>query len=240
MRSNIIATAVLVGAASAAPTLRARESYSTANNLSLIQSLELAPTAVDRSKLLQASDWVYDFLAPPPGAITAGDGGHTVKADRKVFPALIGTGVSMTLGLIGPCGFNTPHVHPRSSEINVVVNGTLVTEFAAENGAAPVTNTLSTFQMTVFPQGATHTEFNPCCEPAVFVAGFGSEDPGVQQLAQTLFELDPEIIKADLGVQTINGQDIESFASQLPKNVASGVESCLQKCNIPKSEKKQW
>jgi hypothetical protein len=81
-------------------------------NLNLISQLESAATAADRIKLLpNPSDHVYDFLNPPTAdATTTGKGGHTVKADRKDFPALIGNGVSMTLGFIGPCGFNTPHV----------------------------------------------------------------------------------------------------------------------------------
>ena len=66
----------------------------------------------------------------------------------------------------------------------------------------------------------------------MFVAGFASEDPGVEQLAQTLFELDTELVKADLGVQMINGESIEQFRDQLPANVALGVESCLKQCNI--------
>ena len=152
-------------------------------DLDLITKLELAPTAVDRIALLSDSDFVYDFNDPPSDAITPGKGGRTVKADRKDFPALIGTDVSMTLGFIGPCGFNTPHTHPRSSQINVIVQGRLGTEFIAENGARPISNTLEKFQMTVFPKGAAHTEYNPDCDDAVFVAGFASEDPGVEQLA---------------------------------------------------------
>jgi hypothetical protein len=88
--------------------------------------------------------------------------------------------------------------------------------------------------MTVFPMGATHTEFNPECDDAVFVAGFASEDPGVEQVAQTLFSLRPEIVQADLGVETINGEDIEEFRDRLPANVALGVERCLKKCGISK------
>lgn len=206
----------------------------SANNIQLIQALELAPTAVDRIALLSEADFKYDFNNPPSSAVTTGKGGHTVRADRKVFPALIGTGVSMTVGFIGPCGFNTPHVHPRSSEINIIVEGRLGTEFIAENGADPIQNTLKKFQMTVFPQGALHTEFNPDCTDAVFVAGFASEDPGVEQAAQTLFNLDPELVKADLGVEAINGQDIEQFRQTIPANVALGVETCLKKCGISK------
>ncbi|KAK5691414.1 hypothetical protein LTR97_011407 [Elasticomyces elasticus] len=223
-----------------------RDTNSSANNQDLINSLVLAATAADRINLLTASDFVYDFNEPPPGdSVTTGLGGHTVKADRKLFPALIGTGVSMTLGFLGPCGFNTPHVHPRSSQINVVVEGQLKTQFVAENGVQPIFNTLNKFQMTVFPQGSLHTEFtptmralltkaqwNPTCDPAVFVAGFASEDPGVEQAAQSLFELDEQVVQADLGVDTLNGESIEDFKNKLPANVALFVEQCLKTCNI--------
>ena len=205
----------------------------TANNLDIISKLLLAPTAVDRINLLSQGDFVYDFKSPPDGATTIGKGGQTVKADRKTFPALIGTGVAMTVGFIGPCGFNTPHIHPRSSEINIVVEGRLGTMFVPENGVQPIgINYLNPFQMTVFPQGATHLEFNPDCTNAVFVAGFGSEDPGVEQIAQTLFSLDPAVVQADLGVETINGESITAFRDKIPPNVALGVQQCLDKCKI--------
>lgn len=81
------------------------------------------------------------------------------------------------------------------------------------------------------PSTATpDTEFNPDCEPAVFVAGFASEDPGVEQSAQTLFNLRPDLVQADLGVVTLNGESIEDFRDHLPANVADGVASCLKKC----------
>lgn len=148
------------------------------NTLSLQQQLELAGTAVDRLKLIpNDKDFVFDFNTTTlDGAITQGKGGYTVKADRDTFPALIGSGGSMTLGFLGPCGFNTPHVHPRAAELNIVVQGRLLGSVTAENGARHMEHELKRFSMTVFPQGALHTEWNPDCEPAVFVAAFPDED----------------------------------------------------------------
>ena len=89
----------------------------------------------------------------------------------------------------------------------------------------------------IFPQGAVHTEFNPTCQESIFVAGFGNEDPGVQQSAQTFFSLDPTIITAALGnTDFVNGQNIDSFKSVIPANVAMGVEACLKTCNIKKRD----
>jgi hypothetical protein len=162
-------------------------------------------------------------------------GGKTVKADRDTFPALIGSHASMTLGFLSPCGFNTPHVHPRAAELNIVVQGRLMSSVTAENGARHMNHTMGLYQMTIFPQGAMHTEFNPDCTPAVFVAAFPDEDPGVQQAVQTFFGLEDEIIQAALGGDgSVNGMDLDSFKAVIPANVALGVESCLQKCGISK------
>lgn len=90
--------------------------------------------------------------------------------------------------------------------------------------------------MTVFPQGAMHTEWNPNCDPAVFVAAFPDEDPGVQQTVQTFFGFEDDVIQAALGGDlTVSGADLDKFKTLIPANVALGVESCLQKCKINKS-----
>jgi hypothetical protein len=156
-----------------------------------------------------------------------------VKADRDTFPALIGNGASMTVGFLGPCGFNTPHTHPRATELNIIVSGRLMGAVTLENGARHMQHELKPFSMVVFPQGALHTEWNPDCDPAVFVAAFPNEDPGVQQTAQTFFGFEDDVIRAALGGDgSVNGVDLDKFRTIIPPNVALGVESCLKKCNI--------
>lgn len=149
------------------------------------------------------SQFVFDFLNPPGGSgETVGAGGHTVAASSATFPALIGTGMAMTIGFLGPCGFNTPHTHPRATEFNFVVNSTLSAGLLTENGARFVFNEVPAGSAAIFPRGAIHFEMNngcgkcyrPCLrkislthkssEPAMFVAGFNDEDPGVDQIAQ--------------------------------------------------------
>jgi hypothetical protein len=234
MYISTISTIVLALASSAlaGPIKLSRDQASA---LTIQQQLELAGTAVDRLKILtNDTDYVFNFNTTTlAGAITQGKGGHTVKADRDTFPALIGNGGSMTLGFLGPCGFNTPHTHPRAAEMNIVVQGRLFGSVTAENGARHMQHELDQFAMTVFPQGALHTEWNPDCEPAVFVAAFPDEDPGVQQAAQTLFGFEDDVIRALLGGDgSVNGQDLDKFKTVIPANVALGVQSCLTKCNI--------
>ncbi|KAI9876195.1 MAG: hypothetical protein M1823_007324, partial [Watsoniomyces obsoletus] len=95
--------------------------------------------------------------------------------------------------------------HPRSAEINAIAEGTLGTGLIVENGASVIKNRLSQDQMTVFQQGAIHTKWNPERTPAVFVAGLSSEDLGIQQSAQRLFDLDDDLLGAALAVDTFAG-----------------------------------
>ncbi|KEY74053.1 hypothetical protein S7711_02643 [Stachybotrys chartarum IBT 7711] len=214
-----------------------------ANDQAIIAQLKQLPTQKDRSNLLdQPGDYVFDFAssAPPTGsAQLSGLGGRSVTADAKSMPALVGLGSAMTVAFLGPCGMNTAHVHNRATELNIVVKGRLVTNFIIENGVAPIENTMSTYQMSVFPQGAIHQEYNPDCEDAVFVASFNNEDPGVGAIAQNFFGLRPEVVSATLGgpVQ-FDGADIESFRDAIPANIALGIDACLDRCQITRNAKR--
>lgn len=80
---------------------------------------------------------------------------------------------------------NTLHVHPRSAELQLVTSGRLVTEMAPENGVNDaegnrrvIRTELGPNMMTPFYIGSVHTQYNPDCEPATFVAAFPSEDFG--------------------------------------------------------------
>jgi hypothetical protein len=140
----------------------------------------------------------------------------------------------MAIGFLGPCGFNTPHTHPRGTELNVVVQGSLVTTMILENGVRAVNHNASLYQMSLLPQGALHQEYNPDCTSTVFVAGFNNEDPGAQQTQDTFFKLEDNVIQAAFGGDIYSGEDIDLIRDMIPANVALGVEECLRKCGIPK------
>ena len=58
-----------------------------------------------------------------------------------------------------------------------------------------------------------------------------------RQEAQTFFGFDDEAIEAAVGNGfTFEGGDVDKFRAAIPANVALGVESCLQKCNIAKNK----
>jgi hypothetical protein len=215
-----------------------------ANDQTIIAQLKQLPTQEDRSALLnQPGDYVFDFadLDPPEHAASEkGLGGISVAANARTMPALIGLDSSMTVAFLGPCGMNSAHVHPRGTELNIVVKGRLATNFVVENGVKPIANLMETFQMSVFPQGSIHQEFNPDCDEAVFVASFNNQDPGVSQIAQNFFALDDDVIQATLGggPVTFDGADLDTFRDKIPANIALGIEACLNKCGIERKAKR--
>ncbi|KAJ9155045.1 Spherulin-1A 1 [Pleurostoma richardsiae] len=239
-----IAVAILAQAASvfAAPTAPSSTSNAAAATstpgLSLTQQLFIADSAVDRFKLLpDDKQFIFDFNQPQANP---GKGGELVAANRKTFPALVSTGQGMALGRVKPCGMNTLHVHPRSAELQMVVEGRLVTEMTPENGVLDasgkrrvITTVINPFQMTPFYQGSVHTQFNPDCSDAVFVAAFGNEDFGTGQVPDEVFAFSDDVIAASFG-QTIAGEDIDKVRQAIPASIALGVEQCLQKCGIKK------
>lgn len=69
------------------------------------------------------------------------------------MPALVGNGMAMTIGFLGPCGMNTPHTHPRATEFNFAVNGSLQAGLLVENGARFIVNDLPPGSAAIFPKG---------------------------------------------------------------------------------------
>ena len=217
---SLLASAMIISS-SAAPT---------PNNNQTVARLLTAATALDRLDILPSNaEFVFDFFHPDPAAVSASTpNGHTVQAKRDTFPALVGSGISMTVGFLGPCGLNTPHTHPRAAEFNIAINGTLRAGMLEENGARFVTNNINPGQSTLFPRGAIHFEQNLGCETVMFVAAFSDEDPGVSQVTN-LFSLPIDIVEAVLGASET---EVEQLMATLPKNIAVGVDECLQKCGF--------
>ncbi|KAK6533274.1 hypothetical protein TWF694_002227 [Orbilia ellipsospora] len=204
--------------------------------LDLIAKLVTAPLQADRIALLRDEDFIFDFRnIEGTIQVATGNAGRVVVANRKTFPALIGTGSGMAIGFLGPCGFNTPHTHPRATELNVPVVGSLNTSLILENGVRVINAHVNTFQLHVFPQGAIHQEFNPDCGETIFVAGFNNEDFGTSQVADNFFKLPSNVITAAVGgTIVVDGRDIDQFRDLIPHNVAIGVQECLTKCGLSK------
>lgn len=195
----------------------------------LVAKLITAPTQVQRLALLNDTDFVFNFNAGV--GVTKGAGGTVTTANAADFPAVIGNGMAMAVAVMEPCAMNTPHTHPRATEFLYVVNGTgLAVGFIEENGARFVSNTVLPGEGTIFPKGSIHFQQNLGCEPLTFVAALNNVDPGVLSGAQRLFGLPPDVVGASLG--DVGVQEVASLALGIPDNLALGVQSCLDTCNL--------
>jgi len=135
----------------------------------------------------------------------------------------------MTVGVMGPCGANSPHIHPRATELQIVVEGgPIYTEMIMENGARVVKNNVSLGMATIFPEGSIHFQQNMACEPTVFIASFDNVDPGTSSIAQNFFALDQGVVDATLGEIGVSVLD----HLDLPTNFILGAQECLDRCNI--------
>ncbi|KAJ9158074.1 RmlC-like cupin [Coniochaeta hoffmannii] len=224
----------------AAPAATTKAAAPASTGLSLTQQLFLADTAADRFTLLpEDKQFVFDFNQPQANP---GKGGELVAANRKTFPALVGTGSGMAVGRVKPCGMNTLHVHPRATELQIVTQGRLIAAMTPENGVLNangkgrrvITNEIKAYQMTPFYQGSVHTQFNPDCTDALFVASFNTEDFGTGQIVDETFAFGNDIIGAAFG-QSVDGADIDKIRAAVPASIADGVEQCLKTCGIAKS-----
>ncbi|KZP19363.1 RmlC-like cupin [Athelia psychrophila] len=189
-----------------------------------------ANTQVNRvADVTPNSAYVFDFTAGSRGTAL---GGFAIAANSANFPALLTGNGAMTVGVLGPCGANSPHTHPRATEIQIVVSGgPIYTEFIMENGANVINNTVPLGSATVFPKGSIHFQQNMACEPTIFVASFDEVDPGTSQIAQNFFKLNQAVVEATLGDVGVSVLD----ATKLPENIILGAQECLDRCGIDRS-----
>ncbi|XP_024525541.1 putative germin-like protein 2-1 [Selaginella moellendorffii] len=132
-----------------------------------------------------------------PGNTSNRLGSAVTAANVGNFPGLNTLGVSFARLDFAPGGVNPPHVHPRGTELLFLVQGALYVGFvttAPENRL--FAQTIYPGELFVFPRGLIHFQINVCNEPAVAVAGFNSQNPGVSQVAKAVFGSNPPILDA--------------------------------------------
>jgi hypothetical protein len=216
-----------------APVQRSVNASCEATNL--IPQLRNALTGANRMKLLidcGTKSLVFDYNNPPNTATQKSNGGKQVSAKETTFPALSGIPQTLTMITLEPCGMLPPHVHPRGSEFVFVLEGNLTTQFFPESGAPVVTNQLSPYTATVFPQGSIHANFNPSCNETKFITSFPTSDAGIEQAAG-LFEFNDELVTSALGGEAIFSEKELAAVRTRPKIVGQfSSEECLQKCGL--------
>jgi oxalate decarboxylase/phosphoglucose isomerase-like protein (cupin superfamily) len=187
-------------------------------------------TAQQTRRLFTAEDFVYDFEEPEEEIV--GGGGRIRPASIAEFPALLNQGVAYTLFEIQPCGINTPHSHPRATELIYIINGSnFTTAHVEENGGGLIINPgLRAGMSTFFPQGLIHYQQNFGCDTVAFISALNSEDPGVVQIANQLFLAPDEALAATFAIPV---DQVQTLRAGIPGGPAAGQAECLQRCGLP-------
>ncbi|XP_077242820.1 germin-like protein 8-2 [Tasmannia lanceolata] len=148
------------------------------------------------ANLAQASDFFFPGL-DIPGNTNNRIGSNVTLVNVLRIPGLNTLGVSIARIDFAPYGLNSPHAHPRASEIFVVQEGSLYAGFVTSNLANGqnrlISKILNKGDVFVFPIGLIHFQFNVGKTDAVAIAHFNSQNPGIITIANAVFGSNPPI-----------------------------------------------
>ncbi|EPS69455.1 hypothetical protein M569_05310, partial [Genlisea aurea] len=143
-----------------------------------------------------ADDFFYSGLHVPRNVTNfSGSAVTTVFVDE--LSGLNTLGVALARIDFAPGGVNPPHEHPRASEALYVAEGELYAGFILSNPREAdrkhrlVAKTLRRGDVFLFPRGLIHFQLNVGGTRAVAFASFGSQNPGVVTVANSLFGSEP-------------------------------------------------
>ena len=157
--------------------------------------------------IVTADDFFFPGLNVPGNTENkVGFSVNLVNVDK--LPGLNTLGISLARLDFAPYGLNPPHIHPRGTEILVVVEGTLYVGFVTSNPNKLFTKVLNKGDVFVFPLGLIHFQLNIGKTKALAFASFNSQNPGVITIANAVFGSTPPI-----------NPDVLIKAFQLDKNV---------------------
>ncbi|XP_074282512.1 germin-like protein subfamily 1 member 17 isoform X1 [Silene latifolia] len=143
--------------------------------------------------------------------------------DVERLPSLNTQGVAIAHIDYGPFGLNTPHHHPRSSEIFAVLTGTLYAGFITSDYQL-FSVVLNPGDLFVFPQGLLHFQYNLKKSKARAIAAFGSQHPGRVNSAQGLFGTKPAILDDVLTkAYQVDDEVIQKLRAQFSRSLNNEV-----------------
>ncbi|XP_059439050.1 germin-like protein subfamily 1 member 13 [Corylus avellana] len=160
-----------------------------------------------------ANDFFFEGLQNPGNTDNkVGSNVTTVNVDQ--IKGLNTLGISLVRIDYAPYGQNPPHIHPRGTEILVVVEGSLLVGFVTSNMENRLfTKVLNKGDVFVFPIGLIHFQFNVGHSNALAFAALSSQNAGVITIADAVFGSDPPI-----------NYDVLAKAFQLDKNIVEELQ----------------
>jgi quercetin dioxygenase-like cupin family protein len=165
------------------------------------------------SKLVSANDFFFSGLNIPRDKSNPLGSTVTLLNMDKIL-GLNTLGISLARIDFAPYGLNPPHIHPRGTEILVVLEATLLVGFVTSNTDNRLfTKVLNAGDVFVFPIGLIHFQFNTGHTNVVAIFGLSSQNPGVITIANAVLGSNPPI-----------NPDVLAKAFQLDRNVINYLQ----------------
>ena len=154
-----------------------------------------------------------------PGNTSNKLGSKVTQVSVNELPGLNTLGIQLARLDFAPKGLNPPHIHPRGTEILIVIEGTLFVGFVTSNQNNTnrlFTKVLNKGDVFVFPIGLIHFQLNVGYGNAIAIAALSSQNPGVINIANTVFGANPPI-----------SPEVLAKAFQLDKNTVEDLQKKL-------------
>ncbi|XP_012089401.2 LOW QUALITY PROTEIN: germin-like protein subfamily 1 member 20 [Jatropha curcas] len=171
-------------------------------------------------KLVEANDFSFSGLNIPRNTKN-GVGSNVTLVNVDLLKGLNTLGISLARLDFAPYGgLNPPHIHPRATEILVVLKGTLYVGFVTSNPSRLFAKVLYpgdvfTPEMFLFSIGLIHFQLNVAKLKAVAVAGLKQDHPGVITIANATFGSDPPINPDVLAKAFQLDEDVVAYLQKL-------------------------
>ncbi|XP_059298148.1 putative germin-like protein 2-3 [Lycium ferocissimum] len=141
--------------------------------------------------LVEANDFYYGGLNVPSNKTTQ-SGIKVTLVNAAQVPGLNTLDISMARIDYAPNGVNPPHIHPRASEMLVLLQGSLHVGFVTSNPENRlISRVIHMGDVFVFPVGLVHFQRNVGYGNAVALLSMSSQNPGlitIKDAEQTLPE----------------------------------------------------
>ncbi|KAF5809926.1 hypothetical protein HanRHA438_Chr04g0173171 [Helianthus annuus] len=163
---------------------------------------------------ISAADFFFVGLAKP--GLTNNTFGATVtSASVQQIMGLNTLGVSMARIDYAPGGVNSPHIHPRATEIVFVLEGELDVGFITTENKL-FSKHIKKGEIFTFPRGLIHFQINNGNVHAAVIASFNSQLPGTQRVANAVFVSSPTVQDIVLAKTfQVGTKEVEKIKSRL-------------------------
>ena len=199
-------------------------------------SLVTIPSFGEQESSIKDSEFVFDLAGSKPTLDTSGGRQFVLSRESSRALNLEGAGGTQVLFKFEPCGFRTPHYHPRGTESFHVIKGkvraNLLREAGGKRSQQAVVNDIKAGFSGFFPLAHIHFLQNMGCDEAETISMFGPGDEGVVDVAAS-FRFPRDTAEVTFGTFPAGPLD------ELINDVLTQSRECLRRCGLLKKKEKK-